>query len=341
MIHLDLTGTHYEMGRKLGSFFKEQNIMFPIKLNKWLEIRGIESLRLLEKYMPDVAAEIQGITDVIGYNYNIFGAWMMSMGCYLTLHKNQNIEIRGCTALCFTNNNKIFYGRDNDLPPYLKESSKSIYYRPDGKMNFLMNTSSFTNGEEGINESGLVVAMIFVASHKTEIMVGINSVFIVRYILENCTSVKQRIEMLYRLPIASSCNILLADKTNEMVVVECSPTEINIRYPEVNCNGEKFIVTVNHFTSSKMRKYDRSNQNVYSSKIRYETAYNALLERNYEDAISFAKDILMGKFGFMCQYKNVKFETIWSTIFDIVDFKMFLSNGNPQYQQYQEYNLTF
>lgn len=36
MIHLDLTGTHYEMGRKLGSFFKEQNIMFPIKLNKWL-----------------------------------------------------------------------------------------------------------------------------------------------------------------------------------------------------------------------------------------------------------------------------------------------------------------
>ena len=147
--------------------------------------------------------------------------------------------------------------------------------------------------------------------------------------------------MLYRLPIASSCNILLADKTNEMVVVECSPTEINIRYPEVNCNGEKFIVTVNHFTSSKMRKYDRSNQNVYSSKIRYETAYNALLERNYEDAISFAKDILMGKFGFMCQYKNVKFETVWSTIFDIVDFKMFLSNGNPQYQQYQEYNLTF
>lgn len=98
---------------------------------------------------------------------------------------------------------------------------------------------------------------------------------------------------------------------------------------------------MNHFTSSKMRKYDRSNQNVYSSKIRYETAYNALLERNYEDAISFAKDILMGKFGFMCQYKNVKFETVWSTIFDIVDFKMFLSNGNPQYQQYQEYNLTF
>ena len=203
-----------------------------------------------------------------------------------------------------------------------------------------MNTSSFSNGEEGINEHGLVAAMTFVIPHKEEVKIGLNSVFLVRYILENCITVKEGVEALKRLPIASSCNIILADKTKEMVVVECSPFEINVRQADTNTKGERFIATVNHFTAAKMQKYDKSNQNIYSSQIRYTTAYNALLQTNYVDTITFLKNILSGKFGFMCQYRKIKFETIWSTIFDITDFRMFLAEGNPIYEKYEETNLN-
>lgn len=340
MTHLNLEGTHYEIGKQLGCFFKEHNVTFPIKLNKWQKTRGIESLRLLEKFSPEAANEIQGITDTLNADYDLFGAWMMTMGCCLTLRENNNVEVRGCTAFCFTNKDKIYYGRDNDLPPYLKEESKSIYYPPVGKNHFLLNTSSFTNGEEGINEHGLVVAMTFVVPNKDEIKSGINSIFLVRYILENCSTVAEGVETLRILPIASSCNIMLADRTKEMVVVECSPSEINIRQPEVNFKGEKFLVTVNHFTSAKMQKYDRSNQNIYSSKARYETAYGALMQGDCVDAVRFTKNILSGKFGFMCQYKKIKFETIWSTIFNITDFRMLLAEGNPEYKEYKETKLN-
>lgn len=340
MIHLNLEGTHYEIGKKLGLFFNEHNTTFPIKLNKWQKTRGIESLRLLEFYFPEVANEIQGITDTTNTDYDLFGAWMMTMGCCLTLRENNNVEVRGCTAFCFTDKDKVYYGRDNDLPPYLKKESKNIYYRPIGKNHFLLNTSSFTNGEEGINEHGLVVAMTFVAPNRNEVKSGVNSIFLVRYILENCSTVQQGIEALRKLPIASTCNIMLADRTKEMVVVECSPFEINIRQPEVNFNEEKFLVTVNHFTSEKMQKYDRGNQNIYSSKARYESAYSALLQGDYADAVVFTKNILSGKFGFMCQYRKIKFETIWSTIFDITDFRMFLAEGNPEYEEYQETKLN-
>ena len=339
MVHLDLEGTHYEIGQELGNFFQEQKTIFPIKLNKWQKERGVESLQLLEKFFPEAVDEIKGITEIINYDYELFGAWLMTMGCCLITRENHNVEVRGCTAFCFTDNDKIYYGRNNDLPPYLKEVSKSIYYRPIKKNRFLLNTSSFTNGEEGINEHGLLVAMTFVVPYKEEVKSGFNSVFLVRYLLENCSTVQESIEALRKLPIASSCNILLADKLKGMFVAECTPFEINLRQPETNAKRERFIVTVNHFTSPKMQKYDRSKQDLYSSKVRYETAYKVLNEANYNDAILYAKNLLSGKYGFMCQYRKVKFETIWSTIFDIVNPNMFLAEGNPEYAEYQEIQL--
>jgi len=261
---------------------------------------------------------------------------MMSMGCCFTLNKNNVVEIRGCTAFSFIHKNKIFYGRDNDLPPSLKKVSYSFNYETANKNKFLLNTSSFINGEEGINIFGLVVAMTFVIPKQEEVKPGFNSVFLVRYILENCKTVQEGIDALQKLPIASSCNILLADKQKEMVVAECTPDIINLRKPDKNKNNENFVVMVNHFTSPKMKKYDKSNQNIYSSKARYETAYSALNNLNTENEIEYIKNILRGKFGFMCQYRKIKFETIWSTIFDITERRMFLAKGNPEETDYEE-----
>lgn len=187
-----------------------------------------------------------------------------------------------------------------------------------------------------MNLFGLVVAMTFVMPNQEEIKPGLNSVFLVRYILENCKTVQQGINALQRLPIASSCNILLVDKQQEMVVAECTPDTINLRRPDKNKNLEDFIITVNHFTSKPMQKYDKSNQDTYSSKARYETAYKALYNMDSENEIEYIKNILRGKFGFMCQYRNIHFETIWSTIFDNSENIMFLAKGNPRETEYEE-----
>ncbi len=336
MYKLVLTGTPFEMGKITGDFFKMQQTRFPIRLNKFQKEHGRESAKLLHQFFPEACQEIRGISDSIGVDYETFASWMMCMGCCLILRENHNVEVRGCTAFCFVKRNKIFYGRNNDLPPYLKNVSKSIFYAPVNKNKFILNTSSFVNGEEGINEHGLTAAMTFVIPHLDEIKPGLNSVFLVRYLLENCANVDEGISALYKLPIASSCNILLADRSKKMVVAECNPDKINLRQPEANTNSESFIVTVNHFTSKEMIKHDRSNQNVYSSRIRYQTAYNALKNINYEDALVFAKELLSGKYGFMCQYKKIKFDTIWSSIFNVTENKICLAEGNPHTTEFFE-----
>jgi predicted choloylglycine hydrolase len=319
------------MGKKMGVLFKNANAHFPINLDPFQKEFGRESGKLLRQFFPEAVAEIKGITDTIGSNNELFTSWMMCMGCCLDIHQGESVEVRGCTAFSFIHENQVYYARNNDLPPFLKKISKSIYYQPANKNRFILNTSSFINGEEGINEHSLVVAMTYVLPKLDEIKPGLNSVFLVRYLLENCKTVQEAVEAVRKLPIASSCNLLLVDQSGSMVVVECNPLKINIRTPEKSEHGEDFIITVNHFSSSSMWGHDASNRNVYFSNDRYQTALNALKMGEFGDSITHARAILKGDFGFMCQYeKALDFETIWSSLFDICNQRIYRAEGNPR-----------
>ncbi len=337
MYHPRFKGSPYQMGQKMGNIFKKCKAQFPIRLDPFQTQFGKESGKLLKQYFSEAADEIKGITDVIGYDHELFTAWMMCMGCCLDLHDGDSVEVRGCTAFSFVHQHQVYSGRDNDLPPFLKEICKSVLYQPENKISFILNTSSFVNGEEGINQYGLVAAMTFVMPKLAEIKPGLNSVFLVRYILEHCKTVDAGIEALKKLPIASSCNILLTDGSGKMVVVECNPLKMNIRYPEQNEKGENFIITVNHFTSKEMWPHDASDRNVFSSEVRYQTAYQALKNIDDSNGLEYAKNILTGKYGFMCQYdKALNFETIWSSVFDISNQKIYRTEGDPRRIRYIE-----
>lgn len=337
MYHPRLGGNHYEMGWKMGEIFRRNNIQFPIKLDSFQTKHGRQCGELLRKYFPEVAEEIQGVTDAISYDNDLFTSWMMCMGSCLDIDNGHCAEVRGCTAFSFTHNDQIYHARNNDLPPFLKNISKSVYYRPQNGNSFILNTSSFINGEEGINNCGLVAAMTFVLPQFNEIKPGINSVFLVRYILEKCKSVDEGIRVLNELPIASSCNILLTDRSDKMVVVECNPLKMHIRYPEKSKPGESFLITVNHFTSKEMWKHDASDRNVYLSEDRYQTVYNALTNVDCSDGVEHAKNILGGRHGFICQYdKKLNFDTIWASVFDITNNKIYRAEGNPARTKFKE-----
>ena len=239
MYHLRLKGEHYQMGVKRGKIFQKCNITFPLHLDDFQMKYGRESERILKGYFPEVCEEIRGISDTIGVGYITFASWLLCMGCCMyNLEDNIPVEIRGCTAFAYSKDGKVIYGRNNDLPPYLKSGSKSEIYSPSNGNKFNITTSSFINGEEGLNEHGLAVAMTFVMTSLEKIRAGFNSCFIVRYLLEKADSTDNAISMLMELPIASNCNILIADKSGKMFVIECTPFTKRIREAE-NVDGGK------------------------------------------------------------------------------------------------------
>ena len=223
MYHPRFKGSHYAMGLKLGTLLKNEVINFDdlIRLNAFQLEHGKKSERILKEVFPEVCEEIRGLTDGLGYLYERFATWLLCMGCCY--------DPRGCTTFCFMHDNNVYLGRNNDLPPFLKQGSKSILYKAEPGYAFIGNTSSMVNLEEGLNEAGLAVAMEFIMP--TMIKPGINSVLLVRYLIEKCASTPEAVNALQDLPIASDCSIILADRSGEMCVAECTSDTIFIRKP--------------------------------------------------------------------------------------------------------------
>lgn len=340
MYHLRLKGSHYEMGVKRGRIFKKRQISFPLQLDDFQLKHGRQSEKILKTFFPEVCEEIRGVSDTIGADYLRFSSWLLCMGCCMyNLENNIPVEVRGCTAFAYSRGGRVLYGRNNDLPPYLRDGSKSEIYTPENGNRFNITTSSFINGEEGLNEQGLAVAMTFVMTRPEKIQAGFNSCFIVRYLLEKANNTEQAISLLMNLPIASNCNILLADKSGNMAVVECTPTLKKLREAEA-FNDDRIVCTVNRFSSDEMKPCDDSDGNDYNSHKRYEVVINSFASGQIkEDYIETTKQLLKGNYGFMCQYDNEPdFETVWSSIFDLESLVVYRAEGDPRKKKFVKDN---
>lgn len=276
MNHLSFKGDHYEMGVMRGKLLKESGVTIPLHLDEFQRRHGEMSERLLRKFFPEVCEEIRGVSETIGVDYTTFAAWLLCMGCCMyNLESNipcsaREDEIRGCTAFAFSVDRNVIYGRNNDLPPFLKDKCNNEMYHPSGGNRFSLTTSSLINGEEGLNEHGLAVAMTFVMTRLEMIRPGFNSCFIVRYLLEKAKSASHALSLLWELPVASNCNILIADPSGEMMVVECTPFVKRVREAKTLPQGS-LVCTVNSFTSEEMALYDAAHGDDYQSARRYQT----------------------------------------------------------------------
>lgn len=339
MYHARWKGSYYEMGVKRGKIFNRSGISFPLQLDDFQLKHGKESEKLLRKFFPEVCEEIRGVSDTVGIDYLQFASWMLCMGCCMyNLEKNIPVEIRGCTAFACMKGDRVIYGRNNDLPPYLKKGSKSEIYVPDGGSRFQITTSSFINGEEGLNEHGLAAAMTFVMTDLHKIRAGFNSCFIVRYLLEKAEDAEQAISLLWELPIASNCNIIVADKNGKMAVAECTPSAKRLREAKT-FGGNKIVCTVNSFTSDEMKGYDDAHGDDYDSRRRYDTVMNSFAKYMEDDCdcIETTKQLLKGDYGFICQYDSEPdFETVWSSIFELNSLRVYRAEGDPRKKKFLE-----
>ncbi len=93
------------------------------------------------------------------------------------------------------------------------------------------------------------------------------------------------------------------------------------------------VCTVNSFTSPEMKPYDFAKGNDYRSSERYETVMNTLLSMD-GDLIDKTQALLKGKTGFMCQYEEPDFETVWSSIFDLDTLTIHRAEGDPRRKRF-------
>ncbi len=328
MYHGRFKGTHYEAGYKWGELlYKNSNIISNKHTFVITEERrkfANECLPIYEKYYPEILEEIKGIADGQKDSYENLYTFLLSMYCFEFDNH--------CTCIALKDDQNIILGRNSDFLVELEKLYMNCLYKLDNVYSFNGNTTAFVEMEDGINEHGLAIGLTFI--YPEVIRVGFNAGILVRYLLEKCKTTNEVIEKLRDIPIASQQTLTIADSTGNIVVVECNSEYIEVIKPS---EVDGFVVAANEFNSPKMKKYNNYDIDDWRAEERYSVAYNSLKENSHHFSIELVKDILSGKYGFMCQYdRKTNADTVWSVIYDVKNRKIYRIEGNPSRKKFQE-----
>ena len=328
MYHSRFKGTHYNAGYKWGKLLYKNNKIISSQhtfvITEERKKFANQCLPIYKKYYPEILEEIKGIADGQQDFYENLYTFLISMYCFEFDNH--------CTCLAFKDDNNIIFGRNSDFLVDLEKLYMNCLYKLDNVYSFNGNTTAFVEMEDGINEYGLAIGLTFI--YPKVINIGFNAGILVRYLLEKCKTTDEVIEKLKNIPIASQQTVTVADSIGNIAVVECNAEYIEVIKPNKDGN---FVAVANEFNSQKMKKYNNYNVDNWRAEERYSVAYNSLKENSNNFSIELTKNILSGKYGFMCQYdRKTNADTVWSVIYDIKNQKIYRVEGNPSRKQFKE-----
>lgn len=328
MYHGRFKKSHYEAGFNWGKLLYNNGKIISnnhtFKITDERKKFAKECLPIYEKYYPEILEEIKGLAKGQNSSYEDFYTFLLSMYCF---EFNNH-----CTCIAVKDKNNIFFGRNSDFLVSLEKLYMNCLYNLDNAYAFNGNTTAFIEMEDGINEYGLAVGLTFI--YPTTIKAGFNAGMLVRYLLEKCKTTDEAISLLKSIPIASQQTLTIADRAGNIVVVECNCKEMEIIQPTRNGN---FVTTANEFNSTKMKKFNNYEVDNWKSEERYLVAYDTLKKHKNNYSFDLIKDILSGKYGFMCQYdRKTDADTVWSVIYDIKSNNIFRVEGNPKRKTYKK-----
>ncbi len=326
MFHGRFKKSHYEAGFNWGRLLYDHGKIISdnktFKITKERKLFAKKCLPIYEKFYPEVLQEIKGLADGQHESYEDFYTFLLSMYCF---EFNNH-----CTCFAFKNQDNIILGRNSDFLVSLEKLYMNCLYNLDSVYAFNGNTTAFIEMEDGMNEYGLAVGLTFI--YPTIVKPGFNAGMLVRYLLEKCKTTDEVIQKLNEIPIASQQTLTIADTKGNIVVVECNGENVEIIKPY---KEEEFVAIANEFVSDKMKKFNNYNIDNWKAEERYLVAHNALKENKNNYSFNLAKEILSGKYGFICQYdRKTDADTVWSVIYDIGRKEIYRVEGNPKRKQY-------
>ena len=237
-----------------------------------------------------------------------------------------------CTCFAFKDRNNIILARNSDFLVSLEKLYMNCIYKLNEVYSFNGNTTSFVQMEDGINEHGLAIGLTFVYPKIRG--AGFNAGMLVRYLLEKCKNTKEAIKQLKMLPISSQQVLIIADSYGDIANIECNNEKMHIIHPS---KENDFVLSTNNFCSDEMKQYNNLSIDDWKSNKRYQVAYTALQQNKNQFSLNLAKNILSGKYGFMCQYDRKKdADTVWSVIYDTRNKMIYRAEGNPSRRAFKE-----
>ena len=212
MIHLSFDSVHEpQAGAKWQSLFKAY---WPAYKKWYLENGAATKPNLkiardrLERYMPEMVPQYEKLCELAGDDeaaHRFLTGWQPPA------------YISGCSQAVLTHVPMLV--RNYDYHPHLIEGT--LLYSSWNHKPVMAVNDCLVGALDGMNSDGLVVSLTF--GGRRTVSRGFGIPFVLRYILEFCSTVSEGVEVLKRVPVHMAYNILLMDKSGTHSMVLLTP----------------------------------------------------------------------------------------------------------------------
>lgn len=338
--NIELSGTNYEIGYELGKLIANMPEIIEGQINKSNVVSKKEEKEmseLFDKYCPGLNEELQGFADAIQVN------------CNQILYYTMTYLKPGCSQVALapelTENGHVLFARNFDFSHNM-EDFVLCKTKVNGKYAHIGTTVMQFGRGEGMNECGLGVSQSscgipvgnLVGLRKPAI-VGLQFWAVIRYLLENCKDVDEALEYIEDMPIAYNINLLLADKSGNIALVETLDGKKGVnRISGLENKREHFLHSTNHIHIDELHKLEP--QSMKNSIHRYKLI-KEYINNSKKIGEKELMSLLSSKYpnGLSCNYYDDFFGTLKSIVMDLSIGKFNILWGGLENNKWESYYL--
>lgn len=334
--HVIISGTAYEAGKAEGEYLKKYHPeevrmftegnefvkpAFKIKVKKAMEVFG--------KYCPYINEEIKGIAESLEVSSESIIHYAFS---YVSKGNCSHFAVLPRKTI----DNHLYVGRSYEWG--MEDDLRLITTRVEGLYAHIGFSILLLGRFDGINEHGLCVTMSNAVPCEQSEEDGLRFWMVIRILLDKCKTTEEAVKIIKELPISSYCNLIIADKHNNIVLAEIYNSVKNFK----TINEEKeenYLCSTNYYTLPGMKNYIRNKMK--QSVIRYNSIIRKLDIQNKVDKDEL-KHILSKHMpeGVACHYYNDGLGTLWSMFFDVTEGNVEICFGSPVVNKWYSFDLN-
>ncbi len=342
---ITLEGSHYDIGFQLGKKLKEDIELYPNIVTDSFkpERTGFKSLveahDFAEMYCPGIKEEIQGLADgfEVPLDKIVFSKYMIHTA-------KQNSCSQFVVLPPITEDSSAYLGRSYDYHPS-DEDLILLRTKINGKFSHIGFSAQGVGRTEGLNSEGLAVSMTGGGAFDspTTNTKTFNYSIAIRTLLDNCKTVDQAIDLLLEMPVYSSTNYLIGDKSGKSALVEGIDSNFAVKRVD-NDSLDQFIIATNHYNHPEMTSYNKyvNPWIMSSSQIRYKTMESIIRSNTPNITKELVFQILSQEMPKgVCTLNFAEwFGTLWSILFDVTRNSVDVCFGPPTHNSYHHFTMT-
>ena len=333
MIEITVKGSHYEIGLELGKILRKVGYDPPPMLPERMDLITA-CQELVQKYTPSLWEELEGVAK--GGNFEDTSVLQHE----LVLRPYPRA---GCTIFAispeYTSSGKTLYARN-----YYWDTSFQQYFTflrtfPNNALSSLSCTDLTVGRYGGINEAGLAIGLTAIPGYPHD-KPGVILHIATRWVLDNCSTTKEAVSFMKRIPHFRGNNYLIADQQGDIALVEGSPERVT-----VTSATDGLAFAANRFQSPEMLALEDEKWADQTSTQRQQIIKDWFAtKKDGFDEIT-AQGMLSGLFttgeGVCCRFPKGDSEwgTIWSWTTLLGDDIMNIADGSPNQVDYRPYSF--